>query len=384
MLLRLTEIWDNVTYIMSHFFKSVIALSVLANSIAGSAIAEKHSKDVQLKFPGKSLGALLVGPNINDAQHVGQAKGLVQLTIPASNLLTLSVSGLLTENPELILQAPANGLDGLEVSLMDMDSERRSASDCLLKNITHFKNLRALKIGQSDITEKGIEYLSRETSLESVDIREANITANAIASLANLTQLKSLCLGIVTSNDLAMKGLPRLKHLSFIDLFGCEGLSNGTAEAISQLPELESVCLSRAKISDEGLQHFYKLDRLKHLFLDDTLITDTAIESLTKCGSLNYLNIGINPRITNRCVPALIKINSLKRLVVCRTKISWAGIERFKAMHLKTLTVDESQVPVSQKQAVKTLAETVSIVPAIDDHNKQINKEKTELLAPLH
>lgn len=337
-----------------------------------------------MKFPNQSLGVLQVGEKIEGAQNVGQARGFVRLTVPANQIVILSVSGLLSRSSDLLLQAPQTGIDGLEVSLMDMESEKRSASDCLLKNITHLENLSTIRVGCSDITEQGVEYLSKESSLVFVDIRLAHISEKAMKSLASMPNLKFLRLGLVTTSDSELKALKTMQKLRFLDLDGSNGISDGTAEAVSQLTNLQTLSFSRNKVHNEGLQHIGKLTGLTNLMLDGTLITDIAIENLVGCSHLQHLNIGDNQYITDNCIGALLKLHTLTSLNISKTKISWAGIKRLKALHLELLVVDSRQIPDVRKAEATSLAKRVAIASANDEKARELKREKTNLFAPLH
>jgi hypothetical protein len=373
---------------------SIFCFTTLAICLAGAAqganpagksnVPAANSRLVRLKFPEKSLGSVLLGPNLDSSRVVSPAKGLVSVTVPANCIISFSASGLLGRNPEAILQTPEVGIEGLEVSLLDMDSEKRSATDCLLKYITHFKNLRALRIGQSDVTEKGIWYVSKGPSLTFLDIRETNLSENAINSLAALTRLEFLRLEIINATDQAMKGLSKLQNLNWIDLTGSVGFGSSVAELLSKLPKLAALCLSRTKTGDEGLLHFSRLTKLKQLSVDCTLITDKGIESLTLCKSLEYLELSGNPKITDRCIPSLLKIRTLNSLAIGKTRISWDGIKRLKALHLEALVVDNKQVTATHEKELTSIARDVTVINVVNVKQRRLNDDKTELCAPLH
>lgn len=131
----------------------------------------------------------------------------------------------------------------------------RSDTDILLQYVKGLPQLQTLSVSQTNVTDAGLREIQGLKHLEVLDLSRTNITDDGLENVKALTELR--CLGI---NDTYITGA-------------------GFA------------CL-------EGLTHLEKLR------FSDTKVTDAdvgcLVQSLRGLRSLRYVEIGYNPKITER------------------------------------------------------------------------------------
>jgi|GEM_PF-2900875 len=128
------------------------------------------------------------------------------------------------------------------------------------------ESLRSLRLGDSNITDAGLEHLSRLPSLRVLALNNTPITDEGLRHLAGLTTLEVLHANRTRITD--------------------EGLRH-----LAGLTKLQVLHASGTKITDEGLPHLSALIRLSDLTLDDTAINGPGISHLAALQGLRGLSL---------------------------------------------------------------------------------------------
>jgi len=105
-------------------------------------------------------------------------------------------------------------------------------------------------------------------------------------------------------------------------------ISDASLKALQYVSTLRSVRLTACRfISDEGLSFVPSL-QLQTLDISWTPVGDAAIANhLVRCPSLTSLNLTGNASVTDRGVASLLGLTNLRRLALCATGITDAGLD---------------------------------------------------------
>ncbi len=331
-----------------------------------------------LNFPPETIGDLeVIRPGIGT--FVGRAQGTVRVTLPAHSILSLQVNGRLARNPELLLQAPEHNIEHLKIALIDMENDTGSATDKVLKYISHLKDLRNLDVSKSDITEQGCEYMEGAPNLAVLDIGGTLLNKRGLESICKLTNMRWLKIQQAHATDDGFANIGQLKKLLDLVLKNND-VGDFTAKRLASLPNLQYICFSGTKITDDGVRAWRNLKTLFNVELEHTRITDNAIEALAHLPSLWNLYISDNAQVTDKCIPSILRMKKLKRLSVKNTSISFDGLQRLKSLNLDYLEIGGRYSP-EQLQKLKLLAREVKVnVPSRQSKDAIYDG----LLAPRH
>src|SRR2546427_1416539 len=255
------------------------------------------------------------------------------------------------------------------------------------------RQLKTLNLRGTDVTDTSLAYIAELSRLKSLDISFTQITDVGLEHLASLAQLEELNLGgnkISGASLHVLKLLPKLRKLSFYGiqrrnagwcwapvvtdleletislLSGLEDLNIGYGVALgAPRPadlgpadgEAECRIAGGMRITDLGLARLSKLEKLQHLDVSGSAITpnglkalanlrnlrrlslwnvkgihDTAAPYLEALGNLTSLDLS-NPAIGDETLAGLAKLSDLRRLYVSQTKVTQAGLARFRDRH---------------------------------------------------
>lgn len=206
--------------------------------------------------------------------------------------------------------------------------------------------------GPSGLTAAGLEQLSGIENLWSLSMRNANLKDEDVATVAALSGLKTLDLGL--NRD----------------------LGDGALKVIAELPALETLTLDTTAVSDNGVARLAGHQQLRRLNLLQTAITDAAFTHLGQIPSLQNLNVSSTAvtgsgfgalanlsaleeialrgtSLTDEAVETLSGITSLQRLFIWDSGITDAAVPHLaKLPNLKTLYLDDNEITDSGLQAL--------------------------------
>lgn len=163
----------------------------------------------------------------------------------------------------------------------------------LLSGLT---SLEKLEVHKLQATAVGLEHLST-IGLQHVVLRGEGLDDDGMEALSRCPNLRVINLPTGTFSD---KGLARLKGLKNLELLRFSS-SNVTDEGMKHIAEIDSIRFLHfvaVPITDAGAQHLESMKQLESFYIDDSQVTDTAIERLWK--AIPGLHIHINQRHSDR------------------------------------------------------------------------------------
>jgi len=247
--------------------------------------------------------------------------------------------------------------DGIEHLQSLMYLEELSLGWCRMITDTGFERLTSqpnrgefllsLSLARCQITDVGIAYLDRLSSLNALDLNGCShigsvALGNALQGLKNLETLDvSYCPHIIRSS---WQG--KINSLRSIDL--CySGVKNSHLSHWSSLPSLEELNLDSCLIGDWSLAHLADnnvVPNLKSLDLADTDISDRALIHIAKLSKLEHLSL-FYCEITNNGLRHLSQLESLQSLNLDSRDIGDNGMYYLRNLkNLKCLDVFSGRI----------------------------------------
>jgi hypothetical protein len=175
--------------------------------------------------------------------------------------------GLRLEGPETITATVLTELTHLKDNLQALDvsdkieigpfGPRRRISNRELKEVGSLKNLKALSLAGTDITDAGLEQLMALEKLEMLNLARTRVTSKDLAFISSLKNLRILSLSETQVSNNGMMNLRELKRLQWLNL-------------------------SKTRVSDRGLEHLKALKNLRNLILEGTWVSEQAILEFRK------------------------------------------------------------------------------------------------------
>lgn len=290
-----------------------------------------------LHFPKRmgKLYAIKVSADcsFNRLRTIGDAFGIVE--IPANTYVLLDVSYEGLQNVSFFKYLKANDLEAISLA---NDGSGYSIGDNVMGAISHLTGLRYLNIEQSDISDKGIEKISAFKELRSLNVSHSLVTPRSAKIIGTFSKLFSLEMDGLKVDDKAIADLASLKELrsgffrgGVITAAGVKSMKGwnklvflrlannkfGDAGAAS-LPAMDNVFeinVENCELTDIGLQSFPKYSTLTKLFAKGNIIGVLGVSYLTKCKSLNFLDISGEP-LAMPAVQGLRQIKSLRTVML--------------------------------------------------------------------
>jgi hypothetical protein len=143
---------------------------------------------------------------------------------------------------------------------------------------------------------------------------EAGVNDDAqLESLKAFSQLKSLCLYLPAHHD----------------RFDRFHVTDGGLAQISELTQLEALCLPCSQITDQGLSHLATLPRLRGLDVTGTGITDAGLPHLERLIQLQYLTLN-GTQITDIGLHRLEGMTQLRFLDLVDVKVTDEGVKKLQ------------------------------------------------------
>lgn len=176
------------------------------------------------------------------------------------------------------------------------------------------------------VSATGLGYLSALPNLESLNISQTPIAADALAAIGKSQTLMSINLSSSAANDRVISELSRIPQLQKLDLSGTK-VTGGSATAFGSMRELTE------------------------LTLVSTAADDQVVASLISL-PIRKLNLA-SSRITNASLPMLLKISTLESLDVSSCGITGVGFKGFGKSDIKELNVGLTKFSLEGFKAIR-------------------------------
>lgn len=200
----------------------------------------------------------------------------------------------------------------------------RRLTDEAVVNVSHLStSLTALNLdGCRCLTDRSLDALSGLVELRKLNLDQCDlITDEGLTSLEDLINIEELSLG------------------------WCRLISDDGLEILANQPNrsqvLRTLRLARCSITDDGLEHLEKLERLEHLDLNGCVNIGSAElgETLGKLIHLTSLDVSYCPGILRSSWQG--KINALKSLELCYAGVQDNHLSRLRSLpNLEELNLD--------------------------------------------
>jgi hypothetical protein len=131
-----------------------------------------------------------------------------------------------------------------------------------------------------------------------IAVRGDDFDDDVMKSLRLFPELKSLRLHEAAITDAGMSHLKHCKQLQHLDI-GHSDITDKGIEAIAHLTELEDLDIGHTKVSGAGLAKLTELTKLKTIRLSGTMVSDADLAHLKNWPKLERLSLGLRGNITD-------------------------------------------------------------------------------------
>lgn len=183
----------------------------------------------------------------------------------------------------------------------------RVLNDEMVAKLSALENLNSLALTNTVIGDASVALIAQSfPKLVELDLSSnTNLTHNAMKSIAELTDLKTLALVQNRFNDLSTRRLKSLQNLTLLDLRGNMEAGNMTLGVVAQLPKLITFKHRSTAVTDEGVEQLADNQSLQNLLIQDFMITSLSGEHLARLSNLKQLEVFRCQAMTGEGIVAL-------------------------------------------------------------------------------
>jgi Leucine-rich repeat (LRR) protein len=196
---------------------------------------------------------------------------------------------------------PASKIVALNLSFAEQIGDEGTAA------IRDWKHLVRLNLRGTKVTDATLEMLARLTTLQVLDVSDAQLTDLGLNHLTSLTNLRELSMGGNKLTDAGLQFLRQLPQLVYLDLAGVQRTDSG----------LWSITLS-----ESGLDAIVSVTELKELHLGGTAIGASGLKRLRSLPALERLSLQGCKRVTHDSAAVLAGFAKLRWLDVNGTGLA--------------------------------------------------------------
>jgi Leucine-rich repeat (LRR) protein len=305
--------------------------------------------------------------------NLGKGRGIYWVREAAYNLLT--EIGAKVERPEIEFTS----FEPDEVRFVYLEREPNARET--IKTLRQFKNLGALYLANTRMTDDDVRYVSALPGITELHAASNPLSDVALVEIGKMTSLKTLDLGRTKVTDAGLASLSRLQSLEYLDLSGTQ-ITNAGLYEVARLKRLKWINVANTKVTPEGLR---ALNRLEHLDSINNIVvdwqeTDAYLLTLRDAGLLHAHD---NARagdgratrddlvtsfsvygapIGDAALEVLTGFVNLEELSISRAKVTDAGLSKLKKFgRLRRLVLNDSQITNSGLQTVSQIGGLTSL-----------------------
>ena len=213
-----------------------------------------------------------------------------------------------------------------------------------------------------------------ELELEGREVTDAKLKA-----IRSLDRVEILSLLDTSITDEGFAELTRAKSLAHISITS-NLLSNFALDVLSRLPSLRSLLIGRCPhIDDEGLRHLSKCSELNELYLEATAISDKGLSYIGELPNVWSLILD-DTRVTDDGCAKLAGMPNLSLLSLSRTRVVGHALARLRDNEHFHVYLEETP---ATDDAVVALAEQLSNLQLISLSGTRVGDNSARALAPL-
>lgn len=236
------------------------------------------------------------------------------------------------------------------VRLIELDKRRRTTSQLVSLGATVVYDYQEARLEESKLpwTSRLRSVLGCDPFAPVVDVslRADSALAEGLPLLDQFPELDSMTLSGAGVTDagvlhLAQTGVfPRLKWLTLIETL----VTDAGLASLRARPGLTDLCISGGQVTDAGLAHLEEMATLKRLVLRDLAVSDAGMVHLEKMSQLETLALARIP-LTDAGLAHLRHLKSLRELRLGGTRVTDAGLVHLEdSKSLRTLTLMGTQI----------------------------------------
>jgi len=267
-----------------------------------------------------------------------ELKQIRKLELPATDQPVLSrelAKALATlpevrEWPELnwIDEATLDGITrATQVETLDLSASGQTFSRASIARLANLKKLRRLKLSFFPIDDEGLASLAGLKALASLNLWKTNVSGEGFRHLKELPQLEFVVFGIGDEVRPRLEGLVALPHLTRLCLAG-DDLRPGDYEPLGRMQNLQYLQILSGLSDDTTAARVSGLKHLDTLFLDESMLTDRGLQSLSQLKNLSRLTVG--GVLTDDGVQRLSALPRLQLLDLNAVGVTEAGLEKLR------------------------------------------------------
>ena len=247
----------------------------------------------------------------------------------------LSVAGTSVSTPAIRQLVELKHLIGLDVGVCPRMTAESFAA------LTDAASLILLSVTNTAITDDDLAALSKLPQLTALDVSTCDgVTDSSCAMLAVMTRLRGLSLRKTgfEKQRVGNAGLQQLTALSRLEVLDIEGnaVTDDGLKLLAQFPELRELSLNILPLTDQGLTHLPAIPKLQSLSVRysegfaGVIVTNAGVRSLGQLTQLTSLNLTGAKRITDACLPDLMRLSQLQQLNLSASGLTSDGIDRIR------------------------------------------------------
>jgi hypothetical protein len=226
----------------------------------------------------------------NAYREVNVPKGVyVRVAIPQGN--HDAVVALKSVKPDSAIQSLQLGGTGFDSNDWD--------------NIRHFSDVRELVLSANSFSDQSVSNLKYFPKLQMLDLSRTSISDAALKPVSELKQLHTLTVGNDKIHDAGVKMLGKLPNLTKFDADQCP-IGDGVKAVVT--PHLHGLVLRGTRANDEIVKYIGSIN--PH--------------------HLNYIVLSAC-KISDKCVPDLVKVTSLRSIILQDTAITLDGVHKLRS-----------------------------------------------------
>lgn len=186
-------------------------------------------------------------------------------------------------------------------------------------------------VGAEGVTNANLQLLGGLSHLGFLGLRRSDVNDEALTALEYLPPLEALVLAdTAVGGDDGMKQVIKLNRLTHLDLQGSRITDRGLRD-LASLPRLKDVSLGYSRITDDGIKHLQRFPSLRSVNLQYTRITDRGVEHLSQIGTLIAINLQ-GARISDNGLRHLAQLLNLQYLDLSGTSVTPSAIDELQRL----------------------------------------------------
>jgi len=254
------------------------------------------------------------------------------------------------ENEPLDFDTYGNHLQS-QTELEVLDLSRANLTDVGLKHLADMQSLRQLNVSHAEIEGTGLVHLANCENLEVIELHNKAFNGVGLKHLAKCSKLKALNLSWTGVGDDALEEVSALQQLTKLDLppYGDNGIGKFWQASHNE------------HLTDKGLADVAKLKNLEWFWVGGGGVTDAGMQELAVLENLSHLGLGNLPNVQGACLQELSRLNKIDHLRLTDTGMTdenlkhLAKFRNLRTVHLPIDATDAALEPLYELNKLQFL-----------------------------